>query len=174
MTKLRVRIVIFVLLAGIVGGGGYFLIKNASKPLPGKEIADQGREHIVKSAWEKYSYNSNPPTSGSHDGEWIKPGIYDEPQGDGHLVHSLEHGYIVISYNCKKTKVSCSSLVQELGDIVEKKKRRKLIVVPRPKLDVAIALTAWRRIDKMQKLEAQRVEVFIDAFRDRGPEQTMD
>jgi hypothetical protein len=31
---------------------------------------------------------------------WVKPGIYTEPQHDGELIHSLEHGYVIISYNC--------------------------------------------------------------------------
>lgn len=80
--------------------GGWLLVKNLSKPLPGQQMPDQGRNHVGQDQWSKFSYNSNPPTSGPHDPEWTKAGVYDSPTGDGHLVHSLEHGYIVISYNC--------------------------------------------------------------------------
>ena len=90
------------LLALLVGGGLWWVIKESSKPLPGQFVESQGRDHISKEKWEKFKYNSNPPTSGPHDVEWIKAGIYDVPQGDGNLVHSLEHGYIIISYNCEK------------------------------------------------------------------------
>lgn len=92
-------------LVSLLGGGLWWLVSVSSKPLPGIAVEDLGREHIKRDEWEKNTYNSNPPTSGSHDAEWIRAGIYDEPQGEGYLVHSLEHGYVIISYNCEK-KVS--------------------------------------------------------------------
>lgn len=171
---------------GILGIGGFFLAKELSKPLPGTAVADQGRGHITKEEWEKFKYNSNPPTSGPHDSTWTKAGIYEKPQEDGYVVHSLEHGYVVISYNCKKiskgskeTKGTeetkkCGELKKQLGEMVNEQKEWKLIVVPRPNLDTAIALTAWGRIDKMNTLDAAEVVRFINAFRDRGPEKTME
>lgn len=96
MVKWFVIAVIVVLL----GVGGWLLVKNLSKPLPGQQMPNQGRDHVGQDQWSKFTYNSNPPTSGPHDVEWTKAGVYDSPQGDGHLVHSLEHGYVVISYNC--------------------------------------------------------------------------
>lgn len=71
---------------------------NESKPKPGQQVADLGRNHIQ--IGENVNYNSNPPTSGPHYVEWSKPQIYTAPPDDRNLVHSLEHGYVIISYNC--------------------------------------------------------------------------
>lgn len=59
-----------------------------------------GNNHVVDLTG--ITYNSNPPTSGPHFPVWAKGGVYDRVISDGHLIHSLEHGYIVISYDCEK------------------------------------------------------------------------
>src|SRR3989337_1115879 len=174
--------------------GGLWFFKEASKPLPGTEVADQGRDHVSRSEWEKFKYNSNPPTSGPHDAVSTKSGVYTKPQGDGHLIHSLEHGYVIISHNCEiitrnselgtqnsgtesaemdETDKDCLGFVNELKERVEKDSW-KLILVPRPNLDTNFALTAWTRIDKFNTEDANmdRVETFIKMLRNNGPEKT--
>ena len=79
--------------------------------LPGQKIADLGRTHV--SDISSVSYNSNPPTSGNHFPIWAKRGVYDRVLSDGHLIHSLEHGYIVLSYNCDKQSLRSSDLKKE-------------------------------------------------------------
>lgn len=79
----------------------YFLwwfVREVTKPLPGVEFVDLGRGHITDIT--DVRYNSDPPTSGPHFPVWAKKGVYDRVLSDGHLLHSLEHGYVVISYNC--------------------------------------------------------------------------
>lgn len=71
---------------------------ESSKPLPGELTEDQGREHVTVGT--EVEYKTNPPTSGRHYPDWIRAGIYQDPQDDRYLVHSLEHGYVVLSYNC--------------------------------------------------------------------------
>ena len=142
-----------------------------------KKIADLGRTHVE--VGEKVKYNSNPPTSGPHYADWKKNDIYTDPQQDEYLVHSLEHGYVIMSYNCDAklkdgSKIDCDTLKKQLGDLFKEKGAQKLIVVPRPSLDVPLALTAWTYIDKMDRFEKDRIVAFIDAFRDKGPEQTME
>lgn len=85
---------------GITALGAFlvWLFVASSKPLPGTRIADLGREHV--SIGEKVDYNSNPPTSGPHYEEWIRAGVYEIPKDDRNLVHSLEHGYVIMHYNC--------------------------------------------------------------------------
>jgi len=75
----------------------WFFVESSKTP-PGNKIADLGRQHVP--IGEKVDYNSNPPTSGSHYADWIRSGVYSEPKEDGFLVHSLEHGYVIMSYNC--------------------------------------------------------------------------
>lgn len=84
-----------------------------SKPKPGELIADQGRGHVPVGTEVKY--NSNPPTSGPHYEEWMKPGIYNQVFDDRGVVHSLEHGYVIISYNC-----SFNSLPKDNSGLAQK------------------------------------------------------
>jgi hypothetical protein len=88
------------IVGGIVAllGLTYWMFQDTSQTLPGEEISDMGREHIQDISG--IQYNSNPPTSGNHFPIWAKKGIYDRVLSDGYLIHSLEHGYVVISYNC--------------------------------------------------------------------------
>ncbi|EKD90809.1 MAG: hypothetical protein ACD_30C00089G0007 [uncultured bacterium] len=193
------KIIIGAVVLMLIGLG--FFIFNETKPKPGTQLEDLGRTHVPIGT--VVEYNSNPPTSGNHYEEWVRAGVYDRPQDDGHLIHSLEHGYVIISYNCafgksssplgpleKKTNTEdstqsamltsdftsdeCNELVKNLTSIYDGKGKRKLILVPRPQLDSKIALTSWRYIDKFNDFDKARIEKFIDAHRDHGPEQTME
>lgn len=209
-----VRLLIIVAIVAIVGVGVWWLVRETVKPLPGEAVSDLGREHVPDGT--KVQYNSNPPTSGSHYADWTRAGVYEQPISDGHLIHALEHGYIIISYNCMKlnskfklkssklisiafaheeslqstasaeaspsgqlqgdewNSQKCQDLKKNLSDLANEKKLQKLIVIPRPSLDTAIALTAWTRIDKFNNFDKERITRFIDTFRDRGPEKTME
>ncbi len=76
-----------------------WLFIESSKPLPGEKVLQDGRNHVAEGS--KVDYKFNPPTSGDHYPSWIAKGFYDIPRIDGNLVHSLEHGFIVIWYNCE-------------------------------------------------------------------------
>lgn len=100
----------------VVGlGWAYF---ESTKPLPGKEDLWDDRTH--KPQTEVLEYKSNPPTSGPHYAEPEKPGVYSTPPLDGKLVHSMEHGYVIIWYNCDKkvtsTKVMSKAPVSTVSD----------------------------------------------------------
>jgi hypothetical protein len=185
--------VVIAIVVIIIALGGFWFFKESSKPQPGILLPDLGRDHVPGSEWSKFKYNSDPPTSGPHDAEWTKAGVYTKPQGDGNLIHSLEHGYVVISHNCSgenpKSEIrnpkqgtgsaemdkSCLEFVNKLKERVEND-TSKLILVPRSDLDINFALTAWRRIEKFDIEEANmdRVNTFIKSFRNAGPEQTME
>jgi hypothetical protein len=48
----------------------------------------------------------------------------------------------------------------------------RLIVAPYDKLEPKqLALTAWGRIDKLSSYDESRIQGFIDAWIDKGPEQ---
>lgn len=199
MTGTFVKWGIGVVVLALIGYGIWLFAKESSKPLPGKQMDAQGRDHTTQEQWEKLTYNSNPPTSGAHDPEWTKPGIYDAPVGVGHLVHSLEHGYVLITYNCNPQASasatftqasaanasallaqpqwqdsSCQQLKTQLKDLANTEKLWKLIVIAWPWQKDTIALTAWQRIDSFSSFDKNRITNFIKAFRDKGPEATME
>ncbi len=168
----------------------------------GESVPVQGRDHIKVGA-NHAPYNSNPPTSGPHYEEPVATGVYSTEYADENLLHSLEHGYVIVSYNCDVKEVginlirqvwahgeteatvssqasssavvrdeSCHRIEDELKSLAEKLKVWKLIVTPRKNLDVRIALTAWGRIDKFNRMDGSRIEKFINLYRDQGPEKT--
>ncbi len=193
----------------ILIGGGVWLVSGRGG-LPGEVVADQGREHWDQARLGEFKYNSNPPASGPHDPDWVRPGIYNESQDKYKLIHSLEHGYVVVHYNCavafstqsrlrrvSRAVLSASahedegdadgdnatpgagvnpecSLGQTLADWAKKMELKKLIVQPNPIIDKPIVMVAWDRILKMDSFDEKLAEKFVKAFRNKGPEQTME
>lgn len=90
------------------------------------EYESEGRAHAIQSPSEKGTYKVNPPTSGDHYAEPSEWGIYDKQQPDVKTVHSLEHGYIVISY--------AGISDDEVAELVKYVKRdpTHLLLQPRP------------------------------------------
>ncbi|MBM4418198.1 MAG: DUF3105 domain-containing protein [Chloroflexi bacterium] len=144
---------------------------DALRPAPVLSFVDQGREH-VDPAQPTPLYNSNPPTSGPHYQSWAPWGVHDQELPDPLLVHNLEHGGVIVHYNCPE---ACPELVNQLRDLVGSY-RSKVILAPRPRADVPalITLTAWTKMDRLDAFDAQRIRAFVERFRDKGPELVPD
>ena len=126
---------------------------------------NEGRAHVP--AGTQINYGTNPPTSGPHFIHWVNPGFYETSKGRSNLVHSLEHGMIVIYYD------------QPSAEDLETLKRwtalftgpwSGIVSVRRAGLGEKLILTAWRRILRLDRLETEAAAAFIDAYRGRGPE----
>ncbi|OGM06141.1 hypothetical protein A2125_02325 [Candidatus Woesebacteria bacterium GWB1_43_5] len=215
---------------GLVSLGvvGYWLYGQASKPVAGEAVANQGRDHVTDIFG--IEYNSNPPTSGKHFPMWAKKGMYDRLISDGYLIHSLEHGYVIVSYDCSNLATSysllatalahdeptqqstdsgqllmhmkltpsttmsafspenapeveiplpeefnsdaCKNLQNDLEKLVNY--RERVIVVPKINMETQLAITAWRRILKLDNFDQGKLEEFISAFHNKGPERTIE
>ena len=176
------KIIVWLLVLGGVG----WLIRILMAPIPGRAIADQGREHVSQEVIDKTVYNSNPPVSGPHLETWVKPGIYLELQRKGELIHSLEHGYVEIHYTCSPTsileatdsatlqKAACKTLASTLEQLAKKEKLWKLLVVYNPTITHSIVLAAWGQLEELDSFDEKKIVTFIDYWRDHGPEQTME
>lgn len=158
-----IGIIVAVVVVTVGGGSG-----------PGQRISDLGRTHIAEgtsiSQTNVRQYNSDPPTSGPH---WPSPapqGVYSTTVPDERLVHSLEHGYVVIHHNCNPAQPECDPLLKSLEGVFNRY-NSKVIVNYRPQTKSRIALTAWTRLDTMDEFDEQRIVKFIDAYRGKiGPE----
>lgn len=161
----------------LILAGGYWFIKEATKPQPGQFVADLGNRHLQTASDAHDPYNSLPPASGPHLNEKAKWGISDTPIIDELQIHNLEDGGVMVQYNCTPNKDAqadatksaeqtdaCKQLIAQLTDIV-KKYSDKVVLAPYPKLDTKIALTAWTRIDKFNDFDRERIKKFINAFR---------
>ncbi|MBD1913993.1 MULTISPECIES: DUF3105 domain-containing protein [unclassified Leptolyngbya] len=135
--------------------------------LPGDEIPLLEASHIPPE--ERATYNSNPPTSGAHYTVEAIWGIHNQAPADEQLVHNLEHGGIVISYN--PAQVGWWTLRRLRGQIRNLSQvNPRLVLTPREDLDAAIALTSWGYLEKLDSYDPDAIEAFYDAHIGRGPE----
>ncbi len=158
-----------------------YLAWKQAQPIPrtGESIAIQGRSHIqVGEAHDPY--NSDPPTSGPHYETPAEAGFYEAAPVDEQLVHSMEHGYVIIWYNCSSLSPDdCSRLKNDIRDTMGQVENSpithtsKLIATPRPTMDHLLALTSWGRLDKFDSFDKQRILNFIRVFRDAAPEPSV-
>ena len=138
----------------------------------GVSYSDQGRDHVALTHTD--TYNSNPPSSGSHYAGPANWGIYDYPVNDKIFIHNLEHGGIWIAY---KPSVS-PRVVDALKSVGAEFKNYKIVMAPRPLNDADIAVVAWARVykfnlkdpDQLSAEEKKAIEVFYYARKDHGPE----
>jgi hypothetical protein len=159
------------LLALILVAGGIWLATRAtSQAAPGQRFPIQGQQHIA-AGQSHPAYNSDPPTSGWHYDTPLDAGFHETPAADEHVVHNLEHGHVVISYDCSKL-TDCQGTKERLQELIRRYRNWKITAVPRQNADAALALTAWGWLDKLDSYDEARMTAFIDAWRDRGPEHT--
>ena len=122
--------------------------------------------------------NSNPPAGGAHWGNGacgatpadsppfcgpVPWGIYRSEWDAESLVHSMEHGGVVIWYNTTERDI-----IDELEVLVTTMQNSDDLIVMAPFLgmeDGSIALTSWSRIDKFPVADysPQRVVSFLEA-----------
>lgn len=147
--------------------GGYLLVSRQdahdNKPFLGSEVAVTGREHLPVGT--NIKYNSNPPAAGPHYDEPSHAGYYDKAPADGHLVHSLEHGAVILWFDPTQPK----SDIERLKKFFDQT-RGKTIMVPRKNMGVPVALTSWGRILKLKSIDEKSMQAFFDTNINRGPE----
>ena len=161
-----VAVIGVLLLVGVVA----WSIQKAKQPVFGEAVPIQGQQHIALDQSHP-PYNSDPPTSGWHYAEPAEAGFYESSLPDEQLVHNLEHGHVIISYDCARV-ADCEDVKTELRGLVGRFQRWKIVAVARENADAAIALTAWGRIDKLDSYDEDRVDAFVKRWRNRGPENT--
>ena len=133
----------------------------------GEKFPDQGNQHIADEQ-SFTGYNSTPPTSGPH---WSRPapwGIHSEPLPNERQVHNLEHGGIMIQYNTEDP-----NLITQLRRFAQKQSDFPcfLIVAPYPDMQITVAVTAWRVLGTMDSYDEERLQEFVDSYRNKGPER---
>lgn len=153
-------------------GIGFFVWQNM-RPGVGAAVPEMPATHVALDT-DPGTYNSNPPTSGKHYPQTITAGFYDTNNYTfpaGYLLHNLEHGYVVIWYNCDKLSESaCSDLKTQIKSVMDELGNNKLIAYPWPSLEVPVAMTTWGRVQKFQTFDADQIKAFYRANLNRAPE----
>lgn len=66
----------------------------------------------------------------------------------------------------------CQSMVKQLASFLNDYQR--IIVAPRPDMDSKIILSAWDHLEKFNGFDEAKMQEFVAAYHNRGPEQTIE
>jgi len=115
-------------------------------------------------------YSTSPATSGDHWATPISCGFYEDGLSDERIVHNLEHGNIVVSYN-----LASEEEVDRLRDALESIGKNAIWGVARSYDKIpsgTVALAAWGVLDTMQEVDEDRLKTFFDTYSGAmGPER---
>jgi hypothetical protein len=130
-----------------------------------RTLPSRGSGHLA--IGQSHSYDERFPTSGIHNAVPVSPGFYREVQPPTRLVHSIEHGHVVIYYENPG-----ADAIQSLKDWTSFYDGHwdGLIAVPATGLGSAVVLTAWQKMYRLDDFDPAAAAAFIDLYRGRGPE----
>ena len=119
-----------------------------------------------------------PPSGGPHYSSWASFLAYDAPVPWGFLVHSLEHGAVVLAYDPGIVEADAVRAVFEeiaTAQGIDDRCRdeawpNRIIIVPDPELDWPIAVRAWEQVYDATCLDRPSIEAFIAAHYAQAPE----
>ncbi len=173
--KTEYKVIIGVVLASVVLIVGASLLSEKkkvseenrlTKPLLGEKIEEMKSPHITLKDTHD-AYNSNPPTSGPHTGNDVAGGgIKNAPVADEIVVHSLEHGAVVLWYRDDMEQEDIERLKKVFNEATGKK-----IMMPRNNMDKPIALTSWNYRLLLDTVDEAKIKEFIETNNDRAPEK---
>lgn len=127
----------------------------------------QGKEHVNG----EVDYERTPPLSGPHSGRQVEAGFYEERQPAEELVHSLEHGAVVVYYDPDSLTDAAESDLRERAS-THTGTWTSAIVVPslRDDPETPYTLTAWRHRFRPSEYDPDAVTAFLAEYLGRGPE----
>lgn len=166
------KLMMWVAVLALVGGGIWW-VSGTQANKPGESIDSMGRLHVPNNT-PAPKYNSNPPTSGPHSSpaNW---GASNSEIPEINQVHNLEHGGIVIQYNCDRLPAgqNCSDVQSALRAVMRKARDihgRRFVLAPYSKMPHAIAVTAWTRLQTFEAPDEAAILAFADAHYNNAPE----
>ncbi len=138
----------------------------------------EGATHVAVCSY--VDYLTLPPSSGNHYPYWAAFTTYTSRVPEGFWVHDLEHGAIVLSYNCGEA--GCADDVaaaqqmidaypeDPLCDATASGVRARFVMTPDPRLDVPFAASAWGWTLRANCFDPDAFLAFAQAHYGQGPE----
>jgi len=129
----------------------------------------EGRQHVEPDAAP--DYGTQPPTSGNHFEVPAKFGAYDKPVPEMPIVHSLEHGGVVISVGRDVPAAARAEIGRFWADSPP-----YMIVMPGRSSGfpaAGVVVTSWQRwlvCKPYESSDLAAIRAFRDAYRGTGPE----
>ncbi|MGI9063376.1 MAG: DUF3105 domain-containing protein [Pseudonocardiaceae bacterium] len=139
---------------------------SAADPDPSRRIEgiaiDPPATSVHVGPGEQVQYTQRPPSGGSHDAVWADCDgtVYGTAVRDEHMVHSLEHGAVWITYDAARVT---GEALQSLVDRV--RGRGYTMLSPYPDLDAPISLQSWGHQLTVDSADDPRIDRFLRALR---------
>lgn len=134
-----------------------------------------GATHVALCS--ELTYDTDPPSGGDHYPDWAAFTTYDFAVPQGFLVHSLEHGAVVLWYNCPE---GCTDEVAQAQAFIDAlpadplcagtSARRRAVLVPSPTLASRWAASSWGWTLTASCFDAAVVADFFTAHYGQGRE----
>ncbi|GGK18745.1 hypothetical protein GCM10010124_09190 [Pilimelia terevasa] len=155
------------LAAGIVGFGVFAAVRDKAPEaadIKGLSNYRESQPKLVQSGDHRIGpikYDIIPPVAGPHNARWQNcvGEVFDAPISNEHVVHSLEHGAVWITYRPNLPRDQVDQLAGKVRN------RDRMILSPYPNLDAPISLQAWGYQLKVDSAGDGRINDFIKAFR---------
>jgi hypothetical protein len=134
----------------------------------------EGQNHVEEGS--VITYQNQPPASGPHYPVTAPYGVSEQAIPPGYWVHNLEHGGIVVLYNCAE---GCPEVVTQLRDAFvslprsRQFNRVKLVATPYNSMPSRIAYLAWGKVEELDLFDYDRLLRFYNAYVDKGPEAAL-
>jgi hypothetical protein len=167
--KLYVRIglgAVAVLLVAAIAYGVYQWSQNRSlNQIPAGVVTYTDAVWTARNHDDAYNgwpdQDKHPPVGGTHSPTPQQCGFYDKSIGNGHAVHSLEHGAVWITYK--------PDLPQDQIDILKNLAKQDYILVsPYATQESPIVATSWDHQLQLQSASDKALEQFINVFKNSG------
>lgn len=175
--RLRLRLIWGSIALVLLIGAGYVLWL-ALRPSIGESIPVMSDTSHIQDGVVPGPYNSDPPTSGPHYASDLPAGFYEESDlatlpehPEGYLVHNLEHGYVILWYNCTVVdEQECSSLKSQIGSVLDNFNEVKVMAFPWESIEEPVVMTSWGRMQRFEQFDQQLAAAFVERNRNRSPE----
>lgn len=144
------------------------LVQVVGDSLPGSPVPTLGNP-IVAPGEGHPAYNSLPPTSGWHytiPADW---GVHATQILDEIQLRNLAAGGVMLQYQPSLASTARQALAELFGQL-RRLGQCRLILAPYEGLDQPIVLTAWNRILKLEEVDRDQIETFVNTFTGKGPE----
>ncbi|MCL8024364.1 DUF3105 domain-containing protein [Nocardioides bruguierae] len=149
-------------LAGVVVAGAAVV---AAAAVPGSDAGIEATGLSAVRAYENLdrthiqgdvTYPHSPPVGGLHDPKWLECGVYSAQVREENVVHDLEHGTVLITYEPGLDDDGIATLAALLPD--------NGILSPWPEQGAPVKVTVWGRQLDLTGPEDPRLPLFIEAF----------
>jgi hypothetical protein len=117
------------------------------------------------------TYTDPPPAGGSHNPCWTHYGVHDEAVPDERWVHNLEHGGVVLLYNCPQ---GCAAELAQLKSMVDSYQSKWIVLTPNAELPKRFAIVAWWRRIVTDCLDMPTFRTFYEKNVNHAPESEPD